>query len=566
MATPYLGARLTTGPRLQRFVNATPSDLGSATGGTAVTYGITNAPYSNNAARFGGLLYFFSGDAIRRSRDDGQTYETVYSLSPAASVTLGCVVFGPFVIYKDGVPRLVCVYEDNVSVIRYVWSSSGNSGSWTNASSGFSSSSGGLARPSVFRSTIVIHNRFQLASNGNILQIDPFLGTASQAGLSGLWSTTQFYYPVVWNDVFYIVGAGTTGTNGLKLASLAGGVLTSVLTIESSVNYTLDTIVAFVDPSTDNLIIIGRSGTGAAYKAWEVTPALSITERTSTMITGSSLAAFGATSKASGVIFDQDATPGADPDIYVVYCSANTAGTAMNMFKYNGPTTLIGVAGVPDDTGGDIILSIADGNIGGERFFTPRSPGVDGVPEIHNSGRGSPIVAATRRKFKTYYPRSEILTTIGGSPATHDLSTTPITNTPVQPGSVTIRGVISATTEIAQDDGAGAFPISTLLPAGGTINYASGAFTGTTASLDATTDVEALYNGGTTDVSMYRDPATTEYPASVAKAGLSNPTHGSISGGVDNVGVPADGTECQVNVAMAGFLAGDRFSLQPFVT
>jgi len=93
------------------------------------------------------------------------------------------------------------------------------------------------------------------------------------------------------------------------------------------------------------------------------------------------------------------------------------------------------------------------------------------------------------------------LTTIGGVPATLDLSTTPITvGLPIQPTTLSITVTISASTETITDDGAGNLSgTGGSLPAGGTVNYVTGAMTGTTATLDATSDVDESH---TTDVSL----------------------------------------------------------------
>lgn len=90
--------------------------------------------------------------------------------------------------------------------------------------------------------------------------------------------------------------------------------------------------------------------------------------------------------------------------------------------------------------------------------------------------------------------------TDGGTGLAHDLSTTPITvGLPIQPGTLVLSGTIGAATETATDDGAGAFPTSTLLPSGGTIDYTTGAMTGTTAAIDASSTITETH---TTDVSL----------------------------------------------------------------
>jgi hypothetical protein len=223
--------------------------------------------------------------------------------------------------------------------------------------------------------------------------------------------------------------------------------------------------------------------------------------------------------------------------------------------------------GAPNFSGWQNRFSLPDGSIGGERFYTARPPGLDGVPEVAMTGRGSLVVNAARRRFRAHFPRSEILTTIGGVDATHDLSTTPISTTPIQPGSVAIRVTTVANgAQVITDDGAGNLTNVLALAAPGTIDYATGVLAGVTLTLTASSNVEALSNSGTVDVQIYRSNREEAYPGSLTPAPLSNPTHGSISGGDTIVNVPADGTEVQVSIAMPGFSSGDLFHLQPQVT
>lgn len=90
--------------------------------------------------------------------------------------------------------------------------------------------------------------------------------------------------------------------------------------------------------------------------------------------------------------------------------------------------------------------------------------------------------------------------TDGGGGGALDLSTTPVTaGLPIVPGTLTIDTTISATTETIVDDGAGGLSDATALPGDGTINYVTGAMTGTTAALDASSTVDESH---TTDVSL----------------------------------------------------------------
>lgn len=579
MATQFLGARLTTGPQLQHFLDAVPTPVGPSVG-TAVTYGTTCAPFVNNALYWGGYRYWLAGDAIRRRPHDSAAtlaYETVLTLSPVAVTANGCVVYGPFVVHAAGVPRLVIVYQATGNAIHYAWSATGAPGTWTTVSTGFTTSNGGIGRPFVHQSTLVVTSRnLTSAITLTVIQINPFTGAVSSTPMTSQIGATASGYYVTWNDSLFVVGAAYSGVaNGLRLVSLIGGVGTVVQTIDASSLWDVETIVAFVDPSSDNLIVVGRRGTGGTWRAYEIGPGptYTVTERTSTMLTGGTLTGFASTAKGFGVFYDQDSAFGGAISIYVVYSTSNTAGSALNFFRYNGTGALLGTGvGAPNSSGGDVILSIAVDNIGSERFYSeppiPVSPGTsDGPPVANHTGKGSPSSAATRRKLRLYASRGQLLATIGGAPATHDLSTTPLSPTPIQLGTVTLRGTIAGTVQATKDDGAGVFPVSALLPSGGTVDYSTGAMTGVTASLDAATAVVAMFNGGTADYSIYAVSATDEYPSDTdARRALSAPTHGSITGGgLVNSGVPADGTEVQVTAAMGGFAQGDRFNMQAHV-
>lgn len=104
-------------------------------------------------------------------------------------------------------------------------------------------------------------------------------------------------------------------------------------------------------------------------------------------------------------------------------------------------------------------------------------------------------ITTFRLKYAGAAAAPETLTTIGGTAASYNLSTTPLTTTPVHPGTVSISvnvdGVGLAT---ITDDGAGGLVGSNgALPNGGTINYDTGAMTGTTALLVASSTVVANY-------------------------------------------------------------------------
>ena len=627
----YLATKIITSPILLRVVGATPVPLGP-TVGTAVVHH-PGAGHSSASFVWDGVLYKAAADGIWRSIDDGATFVQVKAFAAQTSGVWGAP-FAMFIVFAGGIPRLVCLYIDVSGVLHYVVSLTGIFGSWTDTNSGVTCFSINYAF--VYRGIIA----FNATTAGSATFVDPVAGSVSQITTTNAVGT----YIYAWGDILYMSGRFSGAQ--FQLRSLAGGVSTNLLNIAA-----FDQTgwrCAFVDPATGNIIQIVLDTTSLIVKAFEITPVLGVTDRTATMITGGSIATLNAAdARLAGVIFDQDGTPGAAPVISVLVSAASAQGTTVSQFRFNGVLTKMGngAFGTPNDSGGDIAHAYPDKGLGGERFFTPRSPGTDGSPQITGTGLGALGVGVTRRKFKLSAPRSQVLTTLVGA-ATYNLATNPLTATPIRSGFTTIRavfggialtlidsvtpGVISAqpTTTVAPASngvpiicfGAGTlnvvsttgFPASgtllvqttlgtaTLTYAGllataftgctcaglgtvltghvvvardaftaalGTIDYATGAMTGTTVTLDAASQVEALYVGGLAKHEWYRSQAESNpYPVNSVKAPLTLPTSGTIGTGGDvdrNINCLADGSEQQVSVGMSGFAPGDRVAINP---
>lgn len=132
-------------------------------------------------------------------------------------------------------------------------------------------------------------------------------------------------------------------------------------------------------------------------------------------------------------------------------------------------------------------VPVADLSIGTGNGTTTQYVGTfAGVPVLDNTLR---IVAAEttvsdQDQSTGAASGPSTLFTNPGVSAVHNLATTPITTAlPIIPGSVTLLIDVGAGPVANTDDGLGAFPISAQLPAGATINYNTGALTGSTAAL-----------------------------------------------------------------------------------
>lgn len=556
MPSPFLAVRANSGgtARVYSYQDATPTAIGTAAGTTDSSVRL----HSNLVIAANGLIGYMAYDGFRVSRDDGYTWTLVHSVS----VTSTAPTHGPFTVNTtDGIKYVIFFMNSADSNIIYA-AVSDDLINWTNYSFGVSVF---FFWPVVWRGRIVTSS----ANTTNQLFIfDPAALSHTVSDVSG----RSIRYLTVWNDQVWATGVSAAGF--LTVAGVIDGVYTYDVVgpggFTPGVNVGSQVACSFVDPTTGNLIVIASSA--SAWFALEVTSVSSYTDRTATMLTGGSIASYNVVSTIKGVVVDQIDAVGSTPQIYVYITNGITSGSLISMFRYNGVGSLLGTSGgTANASGGTVNDSFPNQNIDSLRNWTQRVLDIaetEGTPYAEATA-GAPIVNGLRVEFQAEVPRTFPLTTIGGSPATYNLATTPIPSTPIKPGSVAIHGTISGTVEVALDDGAGAFPVSTLLPSGGTINYATGAMTGTTATLDASTDVRAYWAGGTASVQFFRTLATDSYPADVITnmvnpALLSNPTEGSISG-VTNINVPADGTTCQVDIDMTGFSSGDRVSVEPYV-
>lgn len=556
MASPFLSVRALSGGTAQvyNYTGTTPVAIGTAAGTTG-TYQALNVCNSNSVANILGQLYYMAYDGLRASRDDGYSWEVKQSFTTQTSSNIG----GIYAVTQTDGSVIWCVVAPNTSGVMTLIKSEDDGDSWS--ATAITGTIGNSILTTVVRDKYAVANTF----TSTVYTIDVAAATYVNSATA---------YPtciVNWQDGLYVVSAPPSQPL-LTLVNISGVTATTVATIDNTATYITNNIVqmtSWVDPTTNNLIVFARNNSG--QKAFEIEPDFTVTDRTATMLTGGALAALTGVLKIAGVGVDQIDSVGSTPVISLYIASNSGSGSTVSQFIYNGVGTLMGDgSGNANSSGGTINDVFPYQNIDSLRNWTPRVLGpteTTGTPSAWLTGAGSPIVNGIRVNFRAVVPRTVPLDTIGGSPATYNLATNPIPSTPIKPGSIAIHGTISGTIEVALDDGAGAFPVSTLLPSGGTIDYATGAMTGTTDTLDASTDVRAYWSGGTASVQMFRTLATDSYPADVITnavnpAPLSNPTEGSIAG-VTNVNVPADGTVCTVDVDMTGFSSGNQVSIEP---
>ena len=447
--TAYLATKLVAPTVLERVLVATPSPVGPTGYGLGYTYtGTTASPQWTNGSIYAfGAVFRATSTGIYRSTDGGETWALVLTFT-ASSAFCG----GIYPVYDGaGVMRLCAVTNGSGNILHGYVSLTGLAGSWSDSNTGITVGAETAGFPCVWRGAV--WGRQSAAGGQGYWSFNPASLTSSvtpnQANGTG---SDADYYMIVWNDTLYVLSA-VGGTSALNLATIVGGTVINGPTILAGLPRAIS---ACVDPTTGDLVVVFVSGGG--WKAYSVTSALVITDRTANMITGGTLAGFSVTnSKVAGVYYDQDANPGGPPAIYFLIAAGFASGTPVSAFKFNGfgagaGANLLGTSsGAPNDTGGDLAFAWADKNVGGERFFTPVPQAGVGTPDIWNTGKGALATGVTRRKFSLIAPRSQILTTIGGSPATYNLVGTAITPTPIRARYTTIRGTIGGIVHVATD-------------------------------------------------------------------------------------------------------------------
>lgn len=182
------------------------------------------------------------------------------------------------------------------------------------------------------------------------------------------------------------------------------------------------------------------------------------------------------------------------------------------------------------------------------------------------------------------HPKEQILETIGNVATVYNLSLSAgLAQFPVVPGTVIIQVILvgALTFSSITDDGAGNFPVSAVLPAGGTVNYATGDLTGTTASLEPLSQVTAYYvvedqpgealtprgghgqgtgDGGPLNLKGGDGGATGDGAAITLVGGIGGATSGNSGGVTINAGSVTSGTIGDISigaVAATNIILGD---------
>jgi hypothetical protein len=365
MATPFLAINHRSGtPRVKRYANATPGDpiIGEVdvTGAAADTNTATNHPLAiNRVIQFGGARTWLvaQGTAIFRTTDAGLTWASVHSFTSMVGDSVQKT--GIHIIDVGGVPTMVVFYRDSVGAFRA--SKSTNGTSWTALGPFALSASGTTA---AFSDEVVYNNvLYILKTNNNATAtiayfFGPGTGAAGDLVLPGGSIAFQgSTFAIYRGSIYVLVRVAAVGVN---LYDITTGV--SVLAVSLFVGSPATPLVgaryanSFVDPATGDLICIFYTTTLLGWQVWRVSPALSPTNITgATLPVGLTGTTGGGNSPAGSRIrtfVDQEASPGANPSIFLYYAADGAPGTGMVMYQWQGvasPLTIVDTGGNTSD-------------------------------------------------------------------------------------------------------------------------------------------------------------------------------------------------------------------------
>lgn len=522
-------------------------DVVGQPGGSTTAFVSAGMAYHNRIIYYNGMIVYSAQNGIYTSVTDGKT--GVLRHTYVAAVT-GSNIYGPVVVGG----HLCVIYTSAGNLVRMAKSTDGIA--WSEQSVSWS---GAYDIRGVAINNGIVH----VVGNGTeYVAMNPETGTNSSLNFAGISGFNGAY---TWNGTPFGLGV----TNGVSIRVINLNTSATFATVSAGHFSTQNGLIAFVDPNTDELIIISST----LLRSWSVSSVGVVTERTSTMITGSYFASLSSLAGVYGPVIDQIEAVGFSPTIYIhVSASRTVASTPTVVMRYNGTGSRLGdAAGQPNYSGGGSTIShsIPSNNVSSNRNWLPRPDEaglVQCIPTAEVLSITGPLINRVRLNFRANKAWQQRLEAISGGPATFDLSTSPLSVSPIKPGSVAIQITISGSGYYAEDDGSGNFPASTVLPTGGTINYSTAILNGITATADDATNVRALFVGGSGTLQLYRNVSDIEYPASQTGqlANLTEASQGTASGTI-MFNFEADGSEHNVDVNMAGFLNGDIISIAPYI-
>jgi len=489
-------------------------------------------------------------------------WTSVHTLATPRAMADGVPVVGPLVMSVSGVPTMVLIYQSNTGgTIKVVTSTDG--ATWNESAELTHGISTFANAPQfhhwwsvrVIRDTIVFIQIDNINGHHYLVVVNP--ATPSVTLLPSLVAqqiitSASVGSPdhCVFNGRHYVLG-NRNATTSFKpfLYTVVGGAYTEdpvnvdglgagLVAISGVGHWALFTDGTFLYVLANYQ---SASDSSAGWHCFKLTDTgggvLSSADITDTVLPGSIGRNSGtALSTSFFVVTDLESNPGGVPVIKLYYKVDGGTGAAWDVYDWNGDSALIGIAGSPNDTGGNGTHSMAFERLGsGKLYYTEGE--LDIIVESITKSIGGQIVS-----FRCY-----------AAPVRLDHGA--VTNGPYQVGETVTGGTSGASGEVV---GVGASHILVKNITGGPFVNAE-VLTGGTSSATATTSAGPSGGPLTVNVDFYFN---VENEAPQATATLTAPSAGSLVGNqIQGLTADYDGTTLYTvkwNTVADGLSNGDR--------
>ena len=394
-----------------RYVNGTPTQVGSTFGTNVVGSGPTLGATRNMVIQFQGELYAMAQDGVYKKDDPASMIGgwTIQISFTNPSSTRGAWS-GLYPVEVGGQTQLVGTFIDNTGGgTGWRWVKFDGT-TWTQAANAVTLTQTGGETIDVIVYRGLLHVIATHSAVAYAITFDP--STNSFGGITHPFATGQLLISLAisWDRLFAVYKTGSTA----RLAEFTGGVWNDVLLITTmaATAQTNTKWCLFSDQTTLYAFILFDL-TSVGWKSFEISEVLGVTETTTPTIPAS-LRRSGDGGTFSGtadnprvyVTYNIENFPPGTADIYFYFALDSTAGTSFAVYQWAGGGGII-LTG-PTDTGGNVAHSPPSGfPNAGERLWTA------GELDVRIVGRAAILGGeqisftayggGTGRKFKLYY-------------------------------------------------------------------------------------------------------------------------------------------------------------------
>jgi hypothetical protein len=351
----------------------------------------------NRVVNFGGNEKTFlaaAGTAIFRTTDEFASFSSVQTLTSLTGTTI--YKTGIHIVDVNGTPTATILYVVSVNTARAMTSTDGVT--WVDSgTSGTLHTWNGASTSQAILDEIVYHNVLYFygsQQNGGTNCLIWYYEPGTNAfGSFDPGSNLNGGTLCVWQDMLVLLRANSSAVIEVaNLTTTEDTVIVPSITTGASSAVTASRFGAFVEPSTNNLIVFFyATGPGGTMQCYTITPSFVATRLTTTVLPAA-LQALGNTAKVRPYV-DVQGNVGGNPTVYVYFGANGTSGTTYAMYQWNGDSSLMTLIG----SGGNVrhALGINTHPVGGQYNYT------SGNYRIRLTGR-APAASAMRYTFKIY--------------------------------------------------------------------------------------------------------------------------------------------------------------------